>query len=85
MPSYHDPLGQYDHLVPVPMGQAIKELQIAEAKVDHLRTAVNEATKHVNQLRGKLVSADNEVGEKQYLVLLSARHSFIPPTPSPAT
>jgi exonuclease VII small subunit len=67
------------------MEQAIKELQIAEAKVDHLRTAVNEAQKHLNQLRNKLHGANSEVGEKQYLVLLSARHSFIPPTSSPAT
>ena len=79
MPTREDPFGEYDHLVPVPLEQAAWELQIAEARVNHMRTAVQLQQRVLNDLRGKLKEHEKEYAEKHHLLYLSASNAFIPP------
>ena len=79
MPTQYDPFGDFDHVKPVPLEQAAKELQIAEAKVSHLKTAFTLQNKVLGELRVKQEEAKKELTEKTHQLYLSATHAFIPP------
>lgn len=79
MPTYNDPLGKYDHLKPVPLEQAAKEVQIAQSKYEHLRTAIQLHNKESDRLKSLLSEAEEMRHEKNYLLYLSAIEVFIPP------
>lgn len=72
MPLFGDPLGEYDHVKAVPLEQAAKEYQIAEAKVAHGKTVVKVQAANLQQAQEVLSSYRRELEEKEYLVLLSA-------------
>lgn len=79
MPTSEDPFGDYDHLVPVPLEQAAKELQQATGRAEHLTSALRFREKAKKEIEEALAKAQREEQEKRHLLYLSAMHAYIPP------
>ena len=79
MPTHEDPFGDFDHVRPVPLEQAAHELQIAEARVSHLKTAITLQSRALGELNTKYDAEKTALAEKTHQLYLSATHAFIPP------
>jgi hypothetical protein len=79
VPTQADPFGDFDHVKPVSLEQAAEELQLAEARVAHLRTAVTLQSRALGELNSKYDAEKKTLAEKTHQLYLSAAHAFIPP------
>lgn len=91
MPSRDDPFGEFDHLVPVPLAQAAKCLQICRTRVEQQRAVSNQAAKHAAEMAAKLETLIKDLEAAEYQLSISAvqahlpTEDFVPVPPVPTT
>lgn len=72
MPSRADPFGDYDHLQPVPMEEAIARLTKCNQAAAELRPELDEANGKLEELKKKAALIVADTNEAYQLIRISA-------------